>query len=212
MIDFASRVTMCQPKHHSFDDFGAICLVTPLVSTGAHQGNTPGALSFNVPVNFTGLFSKNEATPSLLSLDDMLLAPLPQPSNPAKTRTKTHDFPLIPANTLLSNKCVSSALSFPLQIISLIRYPATALTFPTTSSAISTARFTTPSGVSINSVNNPSSSGESARYVAPVVTTCSARLYPISRGRKKELQASRTRPRRPNTNPVFPAVVRLFAM
>jgi len=93
MTDFASRVTICQPTRHSFDDFGATGLVTPLVSTGAHQGNTPGALSFNVPVNFTGLFSKNEATPSLLSLYDMLLAPLPQPYKSRQNKDENSRLP-----------------------------------------------------------------------------------------------------------------------
>lgn len=90
-----------------------------------------------------------------------------------------------------------------LYIISFIKNVLTPLVFLTTSSAISSARGNTSSALSHVSENKPPQIGSSARYVAPVVTTCMARECPINRGRKKELQASMTSPRRAKTNPIF---------
>jgi hypothetical protein len=55
----------------------------------------------------------------------------------------------------------------------------------------------------LRSLNKPSQILSLARYVAPVVIACIARLCPTSLGRKNELQASIMSPRRANTNPIF---------
>lgn len=81
-----------------------------------------------------------------------------------------------PNKTLLSNKCVSSALPGPRHIISLIKKLLTVLVLATTSSAISNARGSTCSGFSVVSVKRSDSNGWLAGYVAPVVTRCSALL------------------------------------
>jgi hypothetical protein len=105
--------------------------------------------------------------------------------------------------TLLSSKCWPSGLPASLNIISFIRYVDTLLVFLTTSSATSSALGSTASGLSTRSLNKPSHTLSPARYVAPVVIACMARLCPTSRGKKYEEHASMTSPRRENTNPIF---------